>query len=78
MQNTQNTPSTTPKLPQIDPSSVVSYRVFRSPTQAMLANVVAVDSSNNPLFVREADMTILNARELCAQLNHEEFGEYDE
>lgn len=56
-------------LPAIPESTIAGYRVFRSPVNHTRFNVVAVDATNNPLFVFQSDLTIDEASAFTDQLN---------
>lgn len=43
---------------QIDDKEVAGYAMYRSPTQAKMVNIVAINHSFEPMFVRYADLTI--------------------
>lgn len=43
---------------QIDDKVVAGYAMYRSPTQAKMVNIVAINHSFEPIFVRYADLTL--------------------
>lgn len=43
---------------QIDDKTVAGYAMYRSPTQAKMVNIVAINHSFEPIFVRYADLTL--------------------
>lgn len=43
---------------QLDDKEVAGYAMYRSPTQAKMVNIVAINHSFEPMFVRYADLTI--------------------
>lgn len=57
------------KLSKISPSDVNAYRIFRSPTNHTKFNIVAVDSKENTLFVRYADLTFEEAEVAIDTIN---------
>lgn len=56
-------------LPAVPAYTIAGYRVFRSPVNHTLFNVVAVDENNNPMFVFQSDLTIDEASAFTDQLN---------
>ena len=56
-------------LPAITESAISGYRVFRSPTNHTRFNIVALDFSDNPLFVFKSDLTIEEASAMVEHLN---------
>lgn len=49
---------------QIDDKEVAGYAMYRSPTQAKMVNIVAINHSFEPMFVRYADLTLDEAVEM--------------
>lgn len=50
--------------PKVDLSDVAGYRIFRSPTNHTMVNIVAVDKKDRLLFVAMSDLTIEQAQEI--------------
>lgn len=57
---------------KIDGSKIAGYAMYRSPTQAKLVNIVAIDHSFEPLFVKYADMTIDEAAAMMEMIEQEQ------
>lgn len=47
----------------VNPNAIKGYRIFRSPTNHTLFNVVAVDKKDRLLFVVSADLTLEEAQD---------------
>lgn len=57
---------------QIDDKEVAGYAMYRSPTQAKMVNIVAINHSFEPIFVRYADMTIDEAATMMDMIELEQ------
>ena len=49
---------------QINDKAVAGYAMYRSPTQSKMVNIVAINHSFEPIFVRYADLTLDEAVEM--------------
>lgn len=58
---------------QIDDKTVAGYAMYRSPTQAKMVNIVAINHSFEPMFVRYADLTIDEAALMMDMIEQEQF-----
>lgn len=56
---------------QVKDKEVAGYAIFRSPVQAKLVNIVAINHSFEPLFVRHADLTIDEAEKMMQMIEEE-------
>lgn len=56
---------------QIDDKEVAGYAMYRSPSQAKMVNIVAINHSFEPIFVRYADMTLDEAVEMMECIEQE-------
>lgn len=57
---------------QIDDKEVAGYAMYRSPTQAKMVNIVAINHSFEPMFVRYADLTLDEAVEMMECIEQEQ------
>jgi hypothetical protein len=57
-----------PALPQ---AALGGYRIYRSPVQTTLVNIVAVNKQEQMIAVVSSDLTISEAQELVQMLNQE-------
>ena len=57
---------------QIDDKAVAGYAMYRSPTQAKMVNIVAINHSFEPIFVRYADLTLDEAVEMMDMIEQEQ------
>lgn len=57
---------------QIDDKEVAGYAMYRSPTQAKMVNIVAINHSFEPMFVRYADLTLDEAVEMMDTIEQEQ------
>ena len=57
---------------QIEDKAVAGYAMYRSPTQAKMVNIVAINHSFEPIFVRYADLTLDEAVEMMDMIEQEQ------
>lgn len=57
---------------QIDDKEVAGYAMYRSPTQAKMVNIVAINHSFEPMFVRYADLTLDEAVQMMDMIEQEQ------
>ena len=57
---------------QINDKAVAGYAMYRSPAQAKMVNIVAINHSFEPIFVRYADLTLDEAVEMMDMIEKEQ------
>ena len=57
---------------QVSEKEIAGYAIYRSPTQTKLVNIVAINHSFEPLFVKYADLTIDEAAVMMDMLELEQ------